>query len=118
MGENYYPYVRTLGGVSLFDFDHFDAESYSDQYTFSMWDEFVPWRESWGSSVWIEMDRARIVDGFISAANLLATWKTDQAYTHTIMPMIEAAHLGPIPRAAFTRAFLASPNGIDQTDLL
>jgi hypothetical protein len=28
------------------------------------------------------------------------------AYEHNFMPYIEAAHLGPLPRAAFKRAFL------------
>jgi len=116
MGAHYYPYVRTIGGVSLFDFDSFDAESYNHQYPFSTWDEFVPWRESWGSSVWIEIDRVRLADGFISTLDLLARWKTDEARSHTIMPKIEAAYLGSIPRVVFIRAFLASPNGIDWID--
>ncbi len=29
LGPDHYPYVRTLDGVSLFDFDKFDAETYS-----------------------------------------------------------------------------------------
>jgi hypothetical protein len=30
-GKEFYPYVRQLGGVSLFDFDDFDPEAYSKE---------------------------------------------------------------------------------------
>src|SRR5438309_5175332 len=36
-GEDYYPYVRMLGGVSLFDFDEFDPERYTERYPASSW---------------------------------------------------------------------------------
>src|ERR1035438_2777123 len=32
-GKDHYPYVRTLGGVSLFDFDQFDAHRYRKEYS-------------------------------------------------------------------------------------
>ena len=34
-GPEYYPYVRTLGGVSLFDFNNFDQKSYDEKYPLS-----------------------------------------------------------------------------------
>jgi hypothetical protein len=105
-GPDHYPYVRTLGGVSLFDFDQFDAEAYSEKYPLSCWYEFVPYRQRWGCSVWIEIDRLRVGLQLISGPQLLARWKADKAYGHNIMPFIEAAHLGPVPRAAFRRCFL------------
>src|SRR5215470_9580940 len=43
-GPHYYPYVRTLGGVSLFDFRGFDSDVYSHNYPLSTWREFVPCR--------------------------------------------------------------------------
>jgi hypothetical protein len=105
-GEDYYPYVRTLGGVSLFDFDDFDPKSYSEKCPASSWHEFVPYRRDWGQSVWIEIDRKQVVSQFISGFDLTARWKSTDSYRHTIMPHIEAAHLGPLPRKAFARAFL------------
>lgn len=105
-GPDYYPYVRTLGGISLFDFDQFDAETYSERCPNSSWCEFVPYQQHWGCSVWIEIDRIQAGPQLISGPDLVARWKADSAYGHNIMPYIEAAHLGPLPRTAFKRAFL------------
>lgn len=105
-GKGYHPYVRTLGGVSLFDFDQFDPESYGKKCPMSSWYEFVPYRTVWGRSVWIEIDREQVAPQIISGYDLVARWKSDNAYRHSIMPYIEAAHLGPLPRTAFKRAFL------------
>jgi len=105
MGDgDHRPYVRTLGGVSLFDFEQFEPETYSEKYPSSSWMTFVPAVDS--SAVWIEIDRAKVGGNFISGSDLLARWKTEKAYGHGIMPLIEAAHLGPLPRAFFKRAFL------------
>lgn len=105
-GKDHYPYVRTLGGVSLFDFDQFDADRYRKEYPVRAWYEFVPYVPSWGCSVWIEIDRGRAASQLISGSDLVARWESDDAYGHSIMPQIEAAHLGPLPRVAFKRAFL------------
>src|SRR5438128_1622189 len=53
-GPTFYPYVRTLGGVSLFDFGGFDPDIYREKYPMSSWFNFVPYRREWGCSVWIE----------------------------------------------------------------
>ena len=105
-GKDFYPFVRTLGGVSLFDFGDFDPESYAEQNPMSSWCSFVPYRKDWGLSAWIEIDRELVAPEFISGTNLVAKWKSAGAYRHTIMPYIEAAYLGPLPKTAFERAFL------------
>lgn len=105
-GEPYRSYAHTLGAVSLFDFDRFDPESYEQRCPMSSWYEFVPYRKKWGSAVWIEIDRELAAPHFISGDDLVAKWKSDDAYGHSIMPYIEAVHLGPVPRAAFKGAFL------------
>jgi hypothetical protein len=103
-GPDHYPYVRTLGGVSLFDFDQFDPESYSSRWPFSDWRTFIPYQQP--GAVWIEIDRQKVgPPQLISRAELMAKWKTETK-PGNIMPYIEAAHLGPLPRAAFRRAFL------------
>lgn len=43
-GPKFYPYVRTIGGVSLFDFDGFEPENYGRKYPMSSWSYFVPYR--------------------------------------------------------------------------
>jgi hypothetical protein len=103
-GRDHYPYVRFIGGVSLFDFDGFD--SYRERCPESSWAYFVPFHLAWECAVWVELDREIVAPHMIYGADLVAKWKADQAYGHRIMAEIEVAHLGPIPRRAFKRAFL------------
>jgi hypothetical protein len=113
-GEPYRSYAHTLNGVSLFDFDEFDPESYGTKCPMSSWYTFVPYREDWGSSVWIEIARDRVASQLISAADVVTRWNADKAYGHNFMPYIEAIYVGPLPRAAFARAFIVgkSESGI------
>jgi hypothetical protein len=104
-GDEYCSYAKKLGGVSLFDFNHFDPESYREKCPLSSWHEFVPYRSRWGGAVWIEIDRVMISGQFISGRDLVAKWQSDKAYKHNFMPYIEAVHLGPLPCTAFKRAF-------------
>jgi len=103
-GRAYYPYVRTLGGVSLFDFRGFESDRYSEMYPISTWREFVPYRSAWKEAVWIEIDTKAIGRGFISGPALLERWKADKV-ANRIMPEIEAAHLGRIPCTVFKSVF-------------
>jgi hypothetical protein len=113
-GPKHYPYARSLGGVSLFDFRRFDAEEYSRRYPMSQWRAFVPCQRSRNSAVWIEIDHEQLGGQFISGSELIARWEAEEAHGHRIMPHIEAAHLGPVPRRAFKRAFLVRSNDDDQ----
>jgi hypothetical protein len=107
-GEPYRSYAHTLGGVSLFDFDQFDPESYATRCPMSSWYTFVPYQEKWGAAVWIEIDREIVAPSLISAVDVVTRWNTDKAYRHNFMPYIEAIYVGPLPRAAFVRAFIVS----------
>lgn len=105
-GPEGYPYVRSIGGVSLFDFREFEAESYSVEYRASSWEYFVPCDLSWDSAVWIEIDYESLGSAFISGIELLTRRETEGS-CRRIMPQIEAAHIGPLPCRAFRRAFSA-----------
>ena len=107
-GKQNYPYVRILGGVSLFEFNNFDSEEYSRKYPVSMWGAFIPYRREWKSSIWIEIEKEKIIDNFISGVDLLAMWKEKGMYRHTIMPIIEAAYIGALSTAAFKNVFISS----------
>jgi hypothetical protein len=97
--------VRTLGGVSLFDFKGFEPEEYSTAFPMSTWREFLPYRSEWKDAVWIEIDTDVLGHGFISGHALLEKWKADKV-GNRIMPQIEAAHLGRIPVSAFKSVFI------------
>lgn len=105
-GPEWYPYVRTLGGVSLFDLHGFEPDSYRERCPLSTWTEFVPYREDWKASVWIEIDVSLLGRNFVAGRDLLDRWKAANV-GNRIMPEIEAAHLGPIATAAFISAFVA-----------
>lgn len=105
-----WPYVRSLGGVSLFDFAGFDPEDYDTRFTACSWKEFVPYRHLWGASIWIEIDREQAADNLVEANELVARWKKEKAQRHMLMPFIEACYIGDIPSGLFVRA-LAVANG-------
>ncbi len=106
-GPDFYPYVRLIGGVSLFDFNSFDPDKYSEKYPSSSWSEFVPYRRAWGQSVWIGIERAALKENFICAKELLRRWKEEKAFKHIVMPMIEAACIGPIHVEAFSCVYIS-----------
>lgn len=104
-GEEFYPYVRFIGGVSLFDFHQFDPQSYADVCPFSNWQTFVPCYEGWGCAVWIEIDRAQMQasERFICGGCLGRRLRSERAYHHLFMPRIEAAYIGELPTTAFKK---------------
>jgi hypothetical protein len=103
-GPRYYPYVRTLGGVSLFDFREFDPTEYSERYPLSTWKAFVPYCSTWKEAVWIELDIEALGQDFVSGTQLLERWNSIQV-GNRIMPLIEAAHIGAVPLSAFKSVF-------------
>lgn len=107
------PFVRSLDGVSLFDFLGFDESTYNDKYPNSTWGTFVPCRPHWEEAIWIELDRLAIKDEFIDGRELLRRWKERGEFDRAIMPVIEAAHIGRVPRSAFRRVLKYSKH--DQT---
>lgn len=110
-GPDFFPYVRHLGGVSLFEFSNFEPMAYTDAYPYSSWRNFVPITVGWTSAVWIRLEPETLGQHYISPEELVARWKTDGAYRHKLMPMIEAAHLGAIPKSAFMSVHEYDQNG-------
>ena len=106
MGVDRYPFVRSIGGVSLFDFRGFEESEYEKNYPVSSWLEFVPCRSKNDSAVWIEINLSQIEEHFIDGSTLLAEWKKSGQQYRKIMPQIEAAHIGPIGINAFRKVLL------------
>lgn len=101
-GAELYPYVRVIGGVSLFDFRNFDENKYSEEYPFSSWRTFVPRVRKWDKVVWIGIDTEAVKNNLIFGHELVKRWKQQEAYKHTIMPIIEIAHIGAVPTTSFS----------------
>lgn len=102
-GPKCYPYVRSINGVSLFDFNDFDELEYSKKYPNCQWRNFVPCLSKYDTAFWIEIDPEKIADNLISGKILLEHWKQQKELKRNIMPIIEVAHIGPIPICAFRR---------------
>ena len=102
------PYVRFIGGVSLFELVNFDPDGYNKIYPLSSWNAFIPITGTWTTAVWIEIDRELVKENVISAKELLLKRRADNAHRHNFLPMIEAAHIGPIPVTSFKRVFLVN----------
>lgn len=115
-GPEFYPFVRKLGGVSIFDFRDFDAENYDARHPVSSWRTFVPHGEKWRGAAWIEIDRYAVSSQFVSADALLERWKSGGHHKHTIMPRLEAAYIGDLPTSAFCSAFLTWDSGHEVRD--
>ncbi len=98
-GPRYFPYVRSLGGISLFDFSEFEAKTYNEKYRLSNWDEFVPFRQDWGSAVWIKINRVSVEKNLIAPDRLLARWNIDGG-GRRIMPMIGISRCQPRLRSS------------------
>jgi hypothetical protein len=116
-GPKNYPFVRKIGGVSLFDFDQFDPTSYSENYPLSSWYEFVPHRKGWGGAIWIEIDRRGVSKQFVTASSIVEKWKSTHSYGNTIMPHLEAAHLGKLESKFFKSAFFTWSMGQEVRDV-
>jgi hypothetical protein len=105
------PFVRKIGGISLFDFDDFDPENYAVSHPLSSWQYFVPHRDDWGGAVWLNIDRAAVSNSFISPDEIVGRWDVTGNRGHNVMPRIEAAHLGNLPISAIRSAFLTWDGG-------
>jgi len=69
-GPDYFPYVRHIGGISLFDFHAFDPIAYSAACPMSSWQTFVPVHDGWYAAVWLKIDTTRVDGRYISARDL------------------------------------------------
>ncbi|WP_420406150.1 hypothetical protein [Nisaea sp.] len=104
-GPKNYPFVRHIGGLSLFDFLNFDPAEYRDRYPVSSWRSFVPYRSDWNGAVWIEVNRTSLQRShFLTGPELRDRYVEGGDLAHNIMPHIEAAYLAELPISACRRA--------------
>ncbi len=114
---NYYPYVRKIGGVSLFVLNDFNPEVYSNACPMSSWQTFIPFRKNWGASVWIKVRPDQLGEKFIKPSALWERQDHEKAWRHTLMPRIEGALLGDIKLEQCDMALDISEDGIREISL-
>ena len=116
-GPDFYPYVRHIGGVSVFDFRNVDMDDFERTCILCNWSDFVPFLASAQEAVWIEINphHEAIEKGFVTSGELWARQDDERAHRHTLMPRIEAAVVPSVPKAAFIRVLQVddqSPMGV------
>lgn len=116
-GPEYFPFVRKLGGVSLFDLMDFDPDAYDQSHKLSSWRTFIPHRKDWEGAVWINIDCNVLGSNFVSADDLVHQWHDGGHHKNTIMPRIECASIGGVPRSMFRSCFMVWSYGDEVRDL-
>lgn len=105
LGPKYYPFVRSIGGVSVFDFRNFDVDTYNHKFSVSNWALFVPCRSGWTETVWIEVDIQQLTNTFLSGQEIRELWKNTNS-SRKFITIIEGAVIGAIPSTAFKQVLL------------
>ncbi|MGJ8534964.1 MAG: hypothetical protein ACSHYC_22465 [Alphaproteobacteria bacterium] len=112
------PFVRSLGGVSLFDFpSEFDIAEYYRQIPFDSLGEFVPFKQNWGHSVWLKIDKEIIAENFRSGKEIRKLWRS-LGSTKRFMAEIEAACIGSIPVSAIQNSYYIADGDHDWTPIV
>ena len=104
-GPELYPYCRSVGGVSLFEFEGIDMGAYDEESPGSSWRTFLVGRADQVATVWISIDKANLGDSFISGSDVLEGWRGGDL-GRMIMPRIEACHKGVLPLVHCTHVLL------------
>lgn len=108
-GPSNYPYVRHLGGVSLFQFPTvFNLHDYVDEIPTASLDQFIPFNRSIGEAVWLEINRDILNENFISGQEVRLRWRKDEAYAHKFIANLEAAYIGDLPVSSISKAYYVS----------
>ena len=116
-GERGFSFVRYIGGVSLFDFINWNIDECAngcvrpDQLTCG-WADFIPvlkWNgNSLDSSVWIEINYDAVKHNLRLNKELVCLERAAREQSgdsRTLLPCVEAAHIGRISCSALVRAF-------------
>ena len=84
-GPKHYPFARHQGGVSLFQFEPFEPDTYERDYPLSDWRTFVPCIKAWSATIWIEVDTSHLAD-FIPGPQLIQRWRGVDRLGYAITP--------------------------------
>lgn len=105
LGPDFYPFVRSIGAVSVFDFRFFNVEQYTRNYGLSNWATFAPCHTNLDETVWIEIDTTSLKDSFLSGQAIRELWHETNS-TRKFITIIEGAVIGEIPESTFKKVLL------------
>ena len=103
------PYVRHIGGVSLFDFRKYDLKRFDQEFPSNTGTirYYVPFYRREHDSVWIQIDPVQAGKSLLSPAELNRRRDVDGERSRLLIPRIEACHIGDIPKDRFLRVLFA-----------
>ncbi len=103
--ESLYPFVRSIGGISLFDFRL--PNSYISEILYS----FIPCRKGWAKTVWFDIDVQYLNESFLSAEQTRQRW-IEAGMNRQYMPKLEAASLCSISTENINSIYISNKKGI------
>lgn len=106
-GSKLYPFVRSIGGVSVFDFREFNPIKHYETFKIINWPYFVFGHNHEEDSVWIEIDTDDLSDSFKSAQEIRKMWHKQNS-NRKFMTGIEGAILGSVSINAFKAVLIYS----------
>ncbi|PKG86490.1 hypothetical protein CXF85_01950 [Colwellia sp. 75C3] len=102
--ETDYPFVKSIGGISLFDFRL--PESHSSELLY----RWVPCQVKFSKTVWFEIDTSKLHSCFLSAEDTLVKWEK-AGMTRNYMPYLEASCISPIDTQYIKSILIGDQNG-------
>lgn len=102
--QSVHPFVRSIGGISLFDFRL--PNSHISEILYS----FIPCRAGWSQTVWFEINVLYLDDSFLSAEQVRLRW-IKAGMNRQYMPKLEAASLRPIPTKHINSIYISNKVG-------
>lgn len=98
-------FVRSIGGISLFDFRLHN--SHSSEFLGA----FVPCKVGFSRTVWFEIELSKLGSSFISADETRLRWINAGMNTQ-YMPKLEAASLSAIPIDCIKAVYVCNRKGV------
>ncbi|ELA9814221.1 TPA: hypothetical protein ACGSUT_004207 [Vibrio parahaemolyticus] len=102
--ERVHPFVRSIGGISLFDFRL--PNSHVSEILYS----FIPCKSGCAQTVWFEIDVSRLSDSFLSADETRMRWR-ESGMSRQYMPKLESTSLCPIPTSYINSIYISRKMG-------
>jgi len=98
-------FVRTMGGVSIFDFRNINIDKYSEEYAPTVWGYFIPGRAIWDKTIWLELDELKMSENYLPPNDVM--FKLNNLNTgQQIVPYLEGAHIGSIHISLIKRVMI------------
>lgn len=105
LDENKHPFVRSIGGVSLFDFRNLNQKNNENKCLSTGWHSFVPVQRAWKQAIWININELVLGEEYYCPDALLHKSRVEGNIRKFIVG-VEAAHIGELPVSKFKKVLI------------